>query len=173
MQRSRIIATSIVGHAFFSLVLVSHPLDYIEQAILSPKATMMTAVPSLKITIYAIRNIMYPKLAKGQIPDLLDLLATVEFYRARTLDKSQDALVWNDYYNGKGKGEEARTLTVMETGELLSLGDKKHLWRQVYVDIVGQLCKIVSNCTLFSRSSISKAADARICTFCGQQKPHP
>lgn len=140
--------------------------------VLSPKAELVNEVPPLWLVIYAIENILHPRLVKEQIPDLLDLLATVEFYRGRTLDKARDAVVWSKYYEREGR-EEGQPLTASQRNKLLSLEDKKHLWRRVYLSLVKKYLYVVSNDILFFHTPNSKFLDFRIYTFFGQLNPHP
>ncbi|KAF9460769.1 hypothetical protein BDZ94DRAFT_886431 [Collybia nuda] len=116
--------------------------SFIEEKVLSPKSELVNEVPPLWLVIYTIDSILRPTLAQDQIPDLLDLLATAEFYRGRSLDKARDAVTWSDYYQRPERRKEGRPLTSSQRIELLSLEENKHLWRKVYLTLVRRFCHL-------------------------------
>ncbi|KAF5386846.1 hypothetical protein D9615_001988 [Tricholomella constricta] len=107
--------------------------QYIEREVLSPKSPIIKQVPPLELIVYSIQNILLPKLATRRIPDLLDLLATVEFYRKRTMDHARDAIVWNDYYKNE---KTIITLTAEEEGFLKNLEKQEKSLREMYIVIL-------------------------------------
>ncbi|GLB37390.1 hypothetical protein LshimejAT787_0404410 [Lyophyllum shimeji] len=112
---------------------------YIEREVLSPKSPIIKHVPPLEVIVYSMRNILLPDLATRRIPELLDLLATVEFYRKRTLDYAQKALVWNDYYKTEGT---AVTLSHDEEEFLRKLESQESDLRKVYITILTTCCEL-------------------------------
>lgn len=125
----------------FSSTLFSFPLGYIEQVVLSPKSPIVKHVPTLPVIVYSIQNILRPRLATRRIPELLDLLATVEFYRGRTLDQARDALTWNDYYT---VNPPTVLLTDQETASLKHIESEMAALRLIYVTILTTCCHLVS-----------------------------
>jgi len=112
---------------------------YIEQKILNQDSLFKTRVPPLDLILYAIRNIMRPSMVADQIPDLLDLLAAVEFYRNVSLGKANDALVYNDWY--KAKDERAISLTHEERTDLESQVKMADVLRAIYFNLILQYCQ--------------------------------
>ncbi|KAF8070433.1 hypothetical protein FPV67DRAFT_1019856 [Lyophyllum atratum] len=113
--------------------------EYLEREVLSPKSRIIKQVPTLDFIVYSIHKIIYPKLATRRIPDLLDLLATVEFYRKRTLDLAQEALVWNEYYKTE------KTVVTLPAGEeelLNELEEKQDSMRIMYTMILTTCCQL-------------------------------
>jgi hypothetical protein len=117
-------------------------VDYIEQVVLSPKSPIVKHVPSLPVIIYSVKNILYPTLATRRISELLDLLATAEFYRGHTLDQARDALTWNDYYTTNFPRV---LLTNEETTFLQKLESEMADLRPIYIAILTMCCHLVSN----------------------------
>ena len=117
--------------------------DYIEQVVLSPKSPIVKHVPSLPVIIYSIKNILYPNLVPRRIPDLLDLLATAEFYRGRTLDQARAATDWNAYYHTI-PNEKSILLTTEDKLFLQSLESQKDALRGMYITILTRCCHLVS-----------------------------
>lgn len=114
---------------------------YIEQVVLSPKSPIVKYVPTLPVIIYSIKNILHPTLAtrSSSFSELLDLLATVEFYRGRTLDHARDALTWNDYYT---TNPPSILLTDEETAFLKKLESDMADLRPIYITILTMCCHL-------------------------------
>lgn len=108
---------------------------------LSPKS--LKHVPTLPVIIYSIKNILYPTLATRRIPELLDLLATAEFYRGRTLDCARHALVWDKHYT-KTQNPESFPLSDEEKSFLNGLEDEMAELRPIYMRILTMCCHLVS-----------------------------
>ena len=109
----------------------------------------MAPVLPIVIFIYAIKNILYPNFLIELIPDFLDLLTMVEFYRIRVTEEASDALTWNDFYkNTQG----ARTLEVEDEDFLYHFQDTKDEMRKIFMQIVAECCFIVSMVTHFVRA---------------------
>lgn len=123
-------------------------LAYIEQKILTRDSLFKTRVPPLDFILYAIKNIMRPSMVLDQIPDLLDLLAAVEFYRNIALGKANDALVYNDWY--KAKDERVVSLTQEERTDLEMQVQMADILREIYFNIILQYCQFVSEHVLSS-----------------------
>ena len=114
---------------------------YIDQLVLSPSSPIVKHVPPLPVIIYSIKNILYPTLATRRIPELLDLLATAEFYRGRTLDQARAALTWNDYYSTVPP---TVLLSNEETEFIHSLELQMADLRPIYIMILTKCCHLVS-----------------------------
>ncbi|KAG6911173.1 hypothetical protein DXG01_003913 [Tephrocybe rancida] len=108
---------------------------YIEREVLSPKSPLIKQVPTLEVVVYAIESIFTPTFVTRRIPDLLDLLATVEFYRKRTLDYAHQATVWNEYYKIDSTCLPLRS----ETEALLqNLEHHRDTMRQIYIQLISE-----------------------------------
>ncbi|KAF8639520.1 hypothetical protein AX17_001425 [Amanita inopinata Kibby_2008] len=112
---------------------------YIEKTILAPQSTILNIVPPIDVLIYAAKNILFPSLAHDLMPQLLDVIATVEFYRHRTLAQADNALVWNQYYKTEDSTGSI-TLTDDEETFLKRLGESSQSWREVYMTILCKCC---------------------------------
>ncbi|TFK75465.1 hypothetical protein BDN72DRAFT_832343 [Pluteus cervinus] len=110
---------------------------FVNETVLSPDSPLTKHVPSLDIIVYGIKRHLYPEPILDGIPDLLDLLATAEWYRQKTLSAAQNALVWNTYYKNKPKF----TLTADDQKVLNEFEAKKESWRKMYLTILLSLCK--------------------------------
>jgi hypothetical protein len=77
-----------------------------------------------------------------QIPDLLDLLANVEFYRNYVLSKAKDSLVWNSYY--KKNGQDTITLSPGQESISKKLESQNIPLRTIYMSLISQYCQFVS-----------------------------
>ena len=115
-------------------------LGNINTLLASNDETALAPVPPIVIFIYAIRNILYPNFLIELIPDFLDLLTMVEFYRIRVTEEASDALAWNDFYKYT---KDARTLEVEDEGFLRRLQDTQEVMRKIFMQIVAECCFIV------------------------------
>ncbi|KAG5335752.1 hypothetical protein C0989_000464 [Termitomyces sp. Mn162] len=115
--------------------------QYIEREILSPKSSIIKQVPPLQVVIYAINNILYPTLVTRRIPQLLDLLATVEFYRKRTLASSLEATIWNEYYEVQNENTVYR-LSEEDGTYLKRLESDSISMRTMYITLVSECCQL-------------------------------
>ena len=103
--------------------------------------TALAPVLPIVIFIYAIKNILYPNFLIELIPDFLDLLTMVEFYRIQVTEEASNALAWNDLYkNTKG----AHTLEVEDEDFLNRLQETQDVMRKIFMQIVAECCFIVS-----------------------------
>lgn len=109
----------------------------------SNEETALAPVLPIVIFIYAIKNILYPNFLIELIPDFLDLLTMVEFYRIRATEEASTALAWNDYYKNT-KDVDARTLEVEDEKFLSHLQDTQEVMRKIFMQIVAECCFIVS-----------------------------
>jgi hypothetical protein len=113
---------------------------------LLPSNAETPAVLPVVIFIYAIRNILYPNFLIELIPDFLDLLTMVEFYRIRVTEEASNALAWNEFYKNT---HDARTLEVEDEQSLSQLQDTQREMREIFMQIVAECCLIVSIPLLF------------------------
>ncbi|KAJ7478665.1 hypothetical protein B0H11DRAFT_2234123 [Mycena galericulata] len=143
---------------------------YIETNILNhPNALFKRHVPPLDIILYAIRRVLgeSPKSGNskaaggdkgertlGAIPDLLDFVTTVEFYRVLAMQKVGDALMLHEYsqrqarpQNANGKKEDrgdgsGMLLTREEEIKLRTYRETDAELRQRYVQLILQYCQL-------------------------------
>lgn len=116
---------------------------YINQTILAPQSTILNIVPPVDVLAYAAKNILFPTLAQDLMPQLLDVIATVEFYRQRTLAQAKNALEWKGYYKNEGDPKadpKADALSSNEEAFLKQLNVSGESWRTVYVTILCKCC---------------------------------
>lgn len=134
----------------------------------SNEETALAPVLPIVIFIYAIKNILYPNFLIELIPDFLDLLTMVEFYRIRVTEEASNALIWNDYYKNT---KDTRTLDVEDENFLNHLQNTRNDMRKIFMQIVAECCFIVSIPMLsfyFASYFIS-----RICIGCGSLRVIP
>lgn len=103
--------------------------------------TALAPVLPIVIFIYAIKNILYPNFLIELIPDFLDLLTMVEFYRIRVTEEASNALAWNDFYKNT---KDAHTLEVEDEDFLSHLQDTQDVMRKIFMQIIAECCFIVS-----------------------------
>lgn len=96
--------------------------------------------------LHCIKISIYPTLKIHAIPDLLDLLASIEWYRHRALSAARSALVWNTYYRNDPA---VPTLSDEEESVLRAIENKNKSWRMVYITTLCCLCKLVSLAIVF------------------------
>lgn len=134
------------------------PLGQIEP-LPSPDAPSTVPPP---LVFYGARNILSPSFIIGQIPDLLNLLATIETFRRFAVLKSAEALEWQKYYEREktyGRAEDVRLLAANEVRALRRFLDKKDAQRREYVVLVRSLIQLVS------RSTVSDHAGALLTVY--------
>ena len=107
----------------------------------SNEESALAPVLPIVIFIYAINNILYPDFLTEFIPEFLDLLTMVEFYRIRVTEEASSALAWNDFYK---KAKNARTLEDEDERFLNHLQDTQDVMRKIFMQIVAECCFIVS-----------------------------
>ncbi|KAI5992093.1 hypothetical protein EDD15DRAFT_1028743 [Pisolithus albus] len=95
------------------------------------------------LLIYAIRNILHPTFIVGQIPDLLNLLTTVEGFRQFATKRSGEILALNQFYtehplNSLG----VRVLTTKENRTLARYRAQSERLREKYFNILKNLCRV-------------------------------
>ena len=95
-------------------------------------------------------------MATRRIPELLDLLATAEFYRGRTLDQARAALTWNDYYS---TNPPSVLLTNEETEFIHHLESQMADLRPIYIMILTKCCHLVSTPSIAARPTSSLCQD--------------
>ena len=121
-------------------------LGNINTLLASNEDTALAPVLPIVIFIYAIKNILYPNFLIELIPDFLDLLTMVEFYRIRVTEEASNALAWNDFYKN---AKDARTLEVEDEDFLSHLQETQDDMRKIFMQIVAECCFIVSLPMLF------------------------
>lgn len=97
----------------------------------------------LAVFIYAIKDILYPTFLIELIPDILDLLTMVEFYRLRATEEASKALTWNDYYK-TAENTNAHTLEIEDELFFNHLQNTQEEMRKIFMQIVAECCLIVS-----------------------------
>ena len=122
---------------------MTHLSDHIEK--LPARDASSTVPPSL--VLYAARNILSPSFIIGQIPDLLNLLTTIETFRRFAVLKSGEVLEWQKYYElekTNGRAEDVRLLAANEVRTLRRYLEKKNAQRREYIVLVRSLIQLVS-----------------------------
>ncbi|KAF8813754.1 hypothetical protein BYT27DRAFT_7157576 [Phlegmacium glaucopus] len=114
-------------------------LTNIDTLLDSNEKTVLPPVLPLVVFVYAIKNIIYPKFLIELIPDFLDLLTMVEFYRIQATEEASTALTWNNFYKTE-KGP--RTLEVQDEEFLSHLQDTQEGMRKIFMQIVAECCLI-------------------------------
>ncbi|KAJ7796526.1 hypothetical protein B0H14DRAFT_74110 [Mycena olivaceomarginata] len=116
---------------------------YIEKHIIkNSKSLFKERAPPLDIVLYAIRLLLgastdAPRL--GDIPDLLDFATTIEFYRKLALQKVDEALTFQRYYQANNDGH--TTLTDEEIERLHQYTRDGPEVRTVYIEMILQYCQ--------------------------------
>lgn len=116
-------------------------LGNIDTLLASNEKTALDPVLPIAIFIYAINDILYPTFLIEFIPEFLDLLTMVEFYRIRVTEEASNALAWNEFYKSN---KDARTLEVEDEVFLNHLQDTQDVMRKIFMQIVAECCFIVS-----------------------------
>ena len=115
-------------------------LGNIDTLLASNEETALAPVLPVVIFIYAINDILYPDFLIEFIPEFLDLLTMVEFYRIRATEEASNALAWNNFYKNT---KDARTLEVIDEDFLIHLEDTQDDMRKIFMQIVAECCFIV------------------------------
>jgi hypothetical protein len=129
----------------FFLLFILPSAAYIEKHIIkNSKSLFKERAPPLDIVLYAIRLLLgastdAPRL--GDIPDLLDFATTIEFYRKLALQKVDEALTFQRYYEANNDGH--TTLTDEEIERLHQYTRDGPEVRTVYIEMILQYCQWV------------------------------
>jgi hypothetical protein len=113
----------------------------IDTLLASSEETALAPVPPIAIFIYAINDILYPNFLIEFIPEFLDLLTMVEFYRIKVTEEASKTLAWNDFYKNT---QDALTLEVKDENDLSDLQDTQDDMRKIFMQIVADCCFLVS-----------------------------
>ncbi|KAF8653330.1 hypothetical protein AX16_004030 [Volvariella volvacea WC 439] len=116
-------------------------LKYIDANILQDEY-LKKHLTLLEAVVYAIRCILQPRLDVDAIPDLLDLLTTVEFYRAKITKVVNTAFEWNKFYEDS---HGALTLNPDQIRELNKVTARDKTQRGLYI----LLCCVLSKRHLY------------------------
>lgn len=106
-----------------------------------------TNVPHF-LVFYAARNILYPSFIIEQIPDLLNLLTSIETFRRFAVLKADEALQLQKHFEYEkihGSAKDVRLLSADEVRALQLFVDQKDTQRRAYILLVGYLIQHVSN----------------------------
>lgn len=123
-----------------SLTVLNQTIAYIEQHFVASAK----GPPPLDVIVYAARNILFPTLNNDQIPDLLDLLSTVETYRKHIVLKADDALAFHAYWKNENV-DESVLLTAEEHRFIGSIVADSMIMRDSYKSVISALCQMVSS----------------------------
>lgn len=96
----------------------------------------------MDVLVYAAKNILFPSLAEDLIPQLLDIVATVESYHQQALAQAKNVLERQLQDNCEDK-----KIAAFNTGEkafLKRLNASGDSWRKVYMTILCNCCHFVS-----------------------------
>ncbi|KAG9318995.1 hypothetical protein JVU11DRAFT_1112 [Chiua virens] len=99
------------------------------------------AVPP-SLVFYTARNILSPSFILGQIPDLFNLLTSIETFRRFAVLKAGEALGWQRYYEIEkthGHAEDVRLLEVSEVHTLQCFIDSADAQRNEYIVLIQSL----------------------------------
>jgi hypothetical protein len=93
------------------------------------------------VLVYAAKNILFPSLAEDLIPQLLDIVATVESYRQRALAQAKNLLE----RQLQDKSEDTKTVAFNADEEdfLKRFNTPDDSWRTVYTTILCSCCHFV------------------------------
>ncbi|KAJ7194845.1 hypothetical protein GGX14DRAFT_677959 [Mycena pura] len=150
---------------------------YVESNIINhPNSLFKHRVPPLDIILYALRRLLAPGGDDAaaprlcDIPDLLDFVTTIEFYRNLALQKAREALELHAHYQAN---EPARTaLTAEDVARLREHGENDVPLRGVYFEMVLQYCQI--DIYRLWTSDPSRPADVtlHLCEYFPALNPH-
>ena len=93
----------------------------------------------MDVLVYTAKNILFPSLAEDLIPQLLDIIAAIEFYRQRALARAKESLKIhskNEDKNASFNSDEEAFLKQLDTSD--------DSWRKVYMTILCKCCHFVS-----------------------------
>lgn len=110
--------------------------------------------PSLKVVLYGINRITYPKMLWENTPELLDLFSLSELYRQRIVSNCLEVLQWNGFYTKEDASDTIDGVPLSREdisllGRILRKAQNKVL-RETYRSIVLQICASVSLVQCFS-----------------------
>ncbi|KAJ6448878.1 hypothetical protein C8R45DRAFT_1045488 [Mycena sanguinolenta] len=121
---------------------------YIETNIINnPNSLFKRRVPPLDIVLYAIRRLFEPppdappdtpRPRLRDVPDLLDFVTTIEFYRKLTLQRAEEALTIHEYY--LQTDDRRANLTKQDVKRLKDYKANGDNLRKMYIEIVSQFC---------------------------------
>ncbi|KAI6042929.1 hypothetical protein EDC04DRAFT_866221 [Pisolithus marmoratus] len=95
------------------------------------------------LLFYGIRNILYPTFILGQIPDLLNLLTTIEGLRQFATQRIGQILALNQLYTEHPPDDqEVRILTTKETRTLAHYQAQSSRLRKKYFVLLQNLCQV-------------------------------
>ncbi|KAF4598138.1 hypothetical protein AB1N83_004296 [Pleurotus pulmonarius] len=97
--------------------------------------------PPLDVVVYAARNILLPTVIIDQIPDLLDLLSTVETHRKHIVLKADDALAFHAYWKNENV-DESVLLAAEEHRFVGSIVADNTAMRDSYKSVISALCQM-------------------------------
>ena len=103
--------------------------------------------PPLRFIVYAIRNILSPSLLRGQITDLLTLLAHVDCVRKKFLSSIDIALTWDAYYKHQDNNPGVLVLERDEVQYLRNISDRlgdrmRHIHRKLVTGFSLVVCPL-------------------------------
>ncbi|KAF8348366.1 hypothetical protein F5887DRAFT_644155 [Amanita rubescens] len=108
---------------------------FITETILAPQSTISNSTPPVDVLVYAAKNILFPSLAEDLIPQLLDIIAAIEFYRQRALTRAKKAIQ-------RSRSEDKNApFNSDEEAFLKQLDTPKDSWRKVYMTILCKCCQ--------------------------------
>ncbi|KAF8891736.1 hypothetical protein BD779DRAFT_1670706 [Infundibulicybe gibba] len=113
--------------------------DFIDQTIALPNSPLAGYTPTLQTVIYAVKNILFPHLARHRIPDLLNLLTTVEFYRKNALAQAEYAIAWQEYYEND---PDVVLLTPKEELAFRTMKQHDLAYREMYIRSISWSCAL-------------------------------
>ena len=96
----------------------------------------------MDVLVYSAKNILFPSLAEDLIPQLLDIVATVESYRQRTLAQAKDVL--ERQLQDKPEDGETVAFNPDEEAFLKRFNTPDDSWRKVYMTILCNCCHFAS-----------------------------
>lgn len=95
----------------------------------------------MDVLVYAAKNILFPSLAEDLIPQLLDIVATVESYRQRALAQAKNVL--ERQLQDRSEGNKAVSFNADEEALLKRFNTPDDSWRKVYMTILCSCCHFV------------------------------
>ena len=119
--------------------------DHVEKLSSSESDASPTVPPFL--VFYTARNILLPSFIIGQIPELLNLLTSIETFRRFAVLKADEALEWQKYYEHEKTHDRAGDVRLLAANEIRVLRrflDKKDAQRREYIVLVRSLVQLVS-----------------------------
>ncbi|KAK2464286.1 hypothetical protein APHAL10511_003743 [Amanita phalloides] len=123
---------------------VQHHKDiytYISETILASQSTILNIEPPVEVLVYVAKKILFPNLAQNMIPQLLDVVANVEFYRQRMQVQAKTALKGKNSHMNE---DNSKTISLSNDDEVFleKLEVSSDSWRQVYMTILCKCCHL-------------------------------